>query len=89
MWLGIATGKQFLSISRDTFLADSQSTPTLFIEIQVVGKDLKIYTVWVAASQIKVMNGVKPSSFNERYTMDIKEYSKAEAINKPFLQGIN
>ncbi|MGQ0829874.1 MAG: hypothetical protein ACT4ON_15925 [Bacteroidota bacterium] len=89
MWLGIATGKQFLSISRDTLLADSQSTPTLFLEMQVVGKDLKIYTVWVAASQIKVMNGIKPSTFNERYTMNLNEYSKAEAINKPFLEGVS
>lgn len=89
MWLGISTGKQFLSISRDTLLADSQSTPTLFLEMQVVGKDLKIYTVWVAASQVKIMHGVKPSTFNLRYTMDVKEYNKAEAINKPFLEGVN
>ena len=85
MFVGIATGKQFLSVGRDTYFSDSQSVATLFIEIQVVASDFKVYSVWIAASQIKIMPGVKPSSFNSIYSMKLAEYNKAAALNKPYL----
>ncbi|MFY9308097.1 MAG: hypothetical protein WAQ28_03500 [Bacteroidia bacterium] len=84
-FVGISTGKQFLSIGRDTYLADSQSVATLYLEMQVVANDKKVYTVWIAASQVKIVPGAKPSSFNSVYVMKITEYNKAAAINKPYL----
>ena len=85
MFIGIATGKQLISVGRDTYLSDSQSTATLYIEIQVFGSNKKIYSVWVAASQIQINHGVKPSSFPKLFTMNVSNYEKAEAINHPYL----
>ena len=85
MFVGIATGKQLISVGRDTYLSNNQSTATLYIEIQVFGSNKKIYTVWVAASQIQINHGVKPSSFPKLYILNVSNYEKAEAVNHPYL----
>jgi hypothetical protein len=85
MFVGVATGNQFLSIGRDTYLSDSQSVATLYLEIQVVATDKKVYSVWIAASQAKANPGKKPSTFNAAYIMKIGEFNKAAALNKPYL----
>ncbi len=88
-FIGIATGKYKTSTSRDTILADKASTATVFYEVMVTDATYKLYNVWVAASQIKVSpKGTKPSSFKKIYVLKLSEYNKAEAINAPFLEGI-
>lgn len=86
-FIGVATGKYEVTISRSTILSDSASIATLFYEATVYASDKKLYNVWVAASQVKINPNKKPSSFSSMYIMDINAYKKAEAINKPFLEG--
>jgi len=84
--VGVASGKQFLSISRDTLLANSQSTATLFLEvITYVLAESKTYKIWVAAALVTPSKN-KPSSFNSIYVMNKSNYDKADASSKPWLE---
>ena len=88
-YIGVATGKYKTSTSRDGYLADKASTTTVFYEVMVHDASYKTYNVWVAASLVKVNpKGTKPSFFKKIYVMKTSEYGKADAVNAPFLEGI-
>ena len=88
-FIGLATGKYKTTTSRDTLLADKASQSTVFYEVVVAGNDKKPYTVWVAASLIKVHpKGTRPDKFNRAYLMNVQAYQKAQAVNAPSLEGL-
>lgn len=84
--VGIATGNQHISVGSDTWLADQQSTATLFFQVTAGAKDGKRYTIWVAASQVYHLANTTANAHNHKlYYLDIANYNKADAVNKPYL----
>lgn len=86
--VGIATGEQHISVSRDSLLADKQSIATLFIKVQAISnKSHKLLPFWVAASLVTFKRDVKSTKDLKLsyYIIDEENYNKAGYINKPFL----